>query len=121
MCRFVGGGALENDFYMEEILFAIKPELIVSMALCSFMQDEECIAVSGAMQHSNYSGFASSFAFEGDAAVSSTQPPATVVAIDALQGMSKIQFKHGLMLRDLNKARIGCEGARTLATGNWGR
>ena len=32
---------------MEEILFVIKPELIVSMALCSFMHDEEAIVISG--------------------------------------------------------------------------
>ena len=36
--KFVGGGCLENDFNMEEILFVVKPELIIAMALCSFLQ-----------------------------------------------------------------------------------
>jgi poly(ADP-ribose) glycohydrolase len=135
--RFVGGGALENDFMMEEILFVIRPELIVAMALCSFMHDEESVAISGAKRHSLHSGYAHSFAFEGDYSKEKNVP--TVVAIDALQGMAKIQWKgelfnscvvvfdknnvlfvEGLMLRDVNKARIGFEGARTLATGNWG-
>ena len=39
--KFVCGGCLENDFNMEEILFAANPELIVAKALCSYLQDEE--------------------------------------------------------------------------------
>jgi hypothetical protein len=54
--RFVGGGCLENDFNMEEILFVIKPELVVAMALCSHMHDEEVIRVAGALQYSCYAG-----------------------------------------------------------------
>ncbi len=82
---------MENDFMMEEILFVIRPELIVAMALCSFMHDEESVAVSGAKRHSLHSGYAHSFAFEGDYSEEKNVP--TVVAIDALQGMAKIQWK----------------------------
>uniref|UniRef100_A0A6B2L5L4 poly(ADP-ribose) glycohydrolase n=1 Tax=Arcella intermedia TaxID=1963864 RepID=A0A6B2L5L4_9EUKA len=117
--KFIGGGCLENDFMMEEILFAIKPELIVSMALCSYMQDEEAIVIAGARQYSSYSGYGHSFTFLGDYE-DARAVPATVAAMDALQGLSKIQFKEGLMLRDMNKARVAFQGARTVATGNWG-
>lgn len=122
--KFVGGGCLENDFAMEEILFIVKPELIVSMALCSHLQDEEIVRITGALQFSCYSGYLSTFEFEGDydGRRSVHLPPATVVAMDALQGCAKIQFGEGLIRRDLNKARIAFDGGRgrTVATGNWG-
>eukprot|EP01126_Amoeba_proteus_P004650 TRINITY_DN11540_c0_g1_i2.p1 TRINITY_DN11540_c0_g1~~TRINITY_DN11540_c0_g1_i2.p1 ORF type:complete len:434 (+),score=94.24 TRINITY_DN11540_c0_g1_i2:247-1548(+) len=118
--RFIGGGALENDFMMEEILFIVKPELIVSMALCSYMHDEEAIVISGAQQYSCYSGYAHSFTFEGDYDNRRSGPPPRIAAMDALQGFSKIQFNEGLIKRDLNKARIAFQGAHTVATGNWG-
>jgi hypothetical protein len=118
--KFIGGGALENDAAQEEILFALKPELIVSMALCSYLQNEEAICIRGALQYSRHSGYGTTFRFEGDCAHGRDGPPPTVVAIDALQGCSRIQFGHELVLRDLNKARIGFEGATSLATGNWG-
>lgn len=118
--KFVGGGCLENDFHMEEILFAIKPELIVSMALCSLMQDEDVIVVTGAQQYSSYTGFANTFTFTGDYNGDRSGPPPVVCAMDALQGCARIQFGQGLILRDLNKARIAFEGHSSVATGNWG-
>jgi hypothetical protein len=118
---------------MEEILFAIKPEMIVAMALCSYMHDEEAILISGARQYSKYSGYASSFEFQGDfEPVDANATPPIVLAMDALQGMAKIQFQEGLIRRDINKARVAFScfdvaldgGAwqhpSTLATGNWG-
>jgi hypothetical protein len=105
--RFIGGGCLECDFMMEEILFAIKPELIVAMALCSFMQDDEAIIISGARQYYKYSGYASSFEFQGDFEAGDQEAAMPMVlAMDALQGMAKIQFQEGLLRRDLNKARV---------------
>ena len=118
--RFVGGGCLENDFMMEEILFVVKPELVVAMALCSYMHDEEAIRVAGAMQYSGYRGYASTFEFDGDYDERRAGPPAVVCAMDALQGCARIQFGEGLVSRDLNKARVAFDGARTVATGNWG-
>jgi hypothetical protein len=123
--RFVGGGCLENDFNMEEILFVLKPELIVAMALTSHMHDEEVVRISGALQFSCYAGYADTFEFRGDydnrrGGGLVLQPPATVVAMDALYGAKFRQFEVGLVLRDLNKARLAFDGARTVATGNWG-
>lgn len=118
--KFIGGGCLENDFAMEEILFVIKPELIVSMALASHMVDEDAIRIEGALQFSRYSGFGHSFRFEGDFDDERTSSPATVCAMDALQGCAKVQFGEGLVRRDLNKARVAFSGAKTVATGNWG-
>jgi len=122
--KFVGGGALEADYAMEEILFAAKPELIVAMALCSYMQSEEAIRVSGARQYSRTSGYGASFAFEGDhdEGCGRAGPPAAVVAMDALQGCARVQFGDGLVRRDLDKARVAFSGAAgaAVATGNWG-
>ncbi len=50
---------------MEEILFIVKPELIISMALCDHMHDEEVIRISGALQFSCYTGYSHSFTFDG--------------------------------------------------------
>jgi poly(ADP-ribose) glycohydrolase len=118
--RFVGGGALENDFNMEEILFVVKPELIVAMALCSFLHDEEALRVRGALQYSRYSGYASTFAFVGDADSPLCDTQTTVCAMDALQGAKMIQFNEPMVRRDLDKARVAFDGASTIATGNWG-
>jgi poly(ADP-ribose) glycohydrolase len=125
--KFVGGGCLENDFNMEEILFAVKPELIVAMALCSYLQDEEVLRISGAIQYSRYIGYASTFEFEGDCDLYRQEGGRLipdVVAMDALQGCAKIQFGEGLIRRDLDKARLAFDGegrgACAVATGNWG-
>jgi poly(ADP-ribose) glycohydrolase len=81
----------------------VKPELIVAMALSSFMHDEEAISISGAIQFSCYSGYASTFEFVGDYDCRREGQPSTVVAMDALQGAKHRQFEQGLVLRDLNK------------------
>lgn len=117
--KFVGGGCLENDFAQEEVLFVTKPELIVAMALCSHMVDEDAIHIAGALQFSAYSGHGPTFEFEGDF-VAPEREPATIVEMDALQGCAKIQFQEGLVRRDLNKARIAFAGVTTLSTGGWG-
>ena len=104
----------------QEILFVVKPELIPVMALASFMHDEEVIRISGAHQYSSYTGYGSSFEFTGDyEGTRKSDAPPTIVAMDALQGAAKIQFQSGLVLRDLNKARLAFEGAQQVATGNW--
>jgi poly(ADP-ribose) glycohydrolase len=124
--RFVGGGCLEADFCMEEILFLTKPELIVAMALNSYLHDEEVVRIYGALQFSAYSGYASTFEFVGDycglsGRYCSVAPP-VVVVMDALHGAKNRQFEQGLVLRDLNKVRLAFDKSRgkAIATGNWG-
>ena len=48
---FVGGGVMTGDFAMEEILFLVKPELLVAMALQNRMCDGEAVCVHGARQY----------------------------------------------------------------------
>ena len=81
----------------------IKPELIVAMALSSYMHDEEIIRVKGAIQFSCYSGYASTFEFVGDYDGRREGVPSTVVAMDALHGAKNRQFEEALVMRDLNK------------------
>ena len=92
------------------------------MALTSYMHDEEVICIDGALQYSCYTGYASSFCFDGDYDNRrKAETPPTVCAMDALQGCAKIQFKEGLVMRDLNKARLAFDGVKfSCATGNWG-
>jgi len=122
---FVGGGVVTGDFAMEEILFLVKPELMVAMALQNRMADTEVICVSGAVQYSRVQGFGADFEFAGDytcvAASSGVRegPPPKVVAIDAVRGGGPAMTEAALR-RDLDKARIAFDGARELATGHWG-
>lgn len=116
---YIGGGVMTGDFAMEEILFLVKPELMVAMALANRMPDTEAICVSGALQYSLVSGYGSSFAFAGDYDGRRAGPPPKVCAIDAVRGGGPAMTEVAL-LRDLNKARIAFDGAREVATGHWG-
>mmetsp|Transcript_37902 Transcript_37902/g.82141 ORF Transcript_37902/g.82141 Transcript_37902/m.82141 type:complete len:213 (+) Transcript_37902:134-772(+) len=108
---------MTGDAAMEEILFLVKPELMVAMALQNRMVDEEAIIVGGAIKYSRVKGFGSSFEFDGDGDVS--LPPSNVVAIDAIRGGGPAMTEPAL-LRDMNKARIAFDGAHEVATGHWG-
>lgn len=116
---FPGGGVMTGDFAQEEILFLIKPELLVAMALENRMADTEAVRVFGAVQYSLVSGFGSSFAFAGAYDGRRAGAPPTVCAIDAVRGGGPAMTEPALR-RDLNKARIAFDGARTIATGHWG-
>ena len=124
---FVGGGVMTGDFAMEEILFLVKPELMIAMAVQHRMPDTEAICVTGAVQFSRTSGYGSSFEFEGGfngdptqvRATDPTQSPTRVCAIDAIRGGGPA-LTEAAMLRDMNKARIAFDGAREVATGHWG-
>lgn len=63
---FIGGGVMTGDFAMEEILFLVKPELLIAMALQNRMADTEAVCVHGALQYSVVSGYGSEFEFVGD-------------------------------------------------------
>ena len=119
---------LENDYHQEEILFVTTPELVVAMALCSYLHDEEALQVRGALTYSRHTGFAASFKFAGPTAATRTSPQRdraperTVCAMDGLQGAKMVQFGRGLVARDFDKARVALDGAARgsgVATGNW--
>ena len=110
---------MTGDFAMEEILFLIKPELMVAMAIENRMADTEVICISGALQYSLVTGFGSSFEFAGDYNDCRDGPPPKVCAIDAIRGGGPAMTEIA-MLRDLNKARIAFDGAHEIATGHWG-
>jgi len=116
---YVGGGVLTGDFAMEELLFLVKPELMVAMAVHNRMSDTEAVTVSGARQFSLISGYGSSFAYAGAYDGRRADPPPTVCAIDAIRGGGPAMTEAAL-LRDLNKARVAFDGAREVATGHWG-
>eukprot|EP00164_Ancoracysta_twista_P003926 GFYU01005263.1.p1 GENE.GFYU01005263.1~~GFYU01005263.1.p1 ORF type:complete len:447 (+),score=102.17 GFYU01005263.1:99-1439(+) len=119
---FVGGGVMTGDAAMEEILFLVKPELMVAMAVQNRMADEESVCVSGAIKYSRTKGYGTSLEFDGDATddlhVEATRV-VKVVAIDAIRGGGPAMTEAGL-LRDMNKARVAFEGATAVGTGHWG-
>jgi hypothetical protein len=119
---FVGGGVMTGDVAMEEILFLVKPELMVAMALQNRMVDEEVVRVHGAVKYSRVNGFGSSMQFAGDCGDCVAVDPARVAAvcaIDAVRGGGPAASTPA-QLRDMNKARIAFDGVRALASGHWG-
>ena len=120
---FVGGGCMSGDAAQEEMLFLIKPELMVAMALQSRMVDTEVVRIAGAMQYSIVEGYGQDFKFRGDydgrRKGGNNLAMPIVCAIDAVRGGGPALTQRA-MLRDMNKARLGFEGAHHIASGHWG-
>ncbi len=63
--KVVGGGVLNDGSVMEEIRFCISPELLVSRLFTQTLNDNEVLVVTGTEIFSRYSGYSTSFAYEG--------------------------------------------------------
>lgn len=110
--KFLGGGSLGGGCVQEEIRFMTSPELIVGMLICPQLQDFEAIEIIGAECFSSYSGYASSFTFDGNyydrtSFDSLKRRKTTIVAIDALENAEDRQYEIKFLLRELNKAFCG--------------
>ena len=117
--RYIGGGVLCGGAVQEEIMFAQRPELIVSLAVCESMLPNEAIAIAGAREFCKTSGYYKSFRFES-CCCNEINP---IVAIDA-PDCRKIGWSLG---HSLTKAVAGFSspllrelGATSFSTGNWG-
>ncbi|XP_030568773.1 poly(ADP-ribose) glycohydrolase [Drosophila novamexicana] len=131
--KFLGGGVLGQGCVQEEIRFVICPELLVSKLFTECLLPTEALLMVGSERYSNYTGYASSFAWAGNhddrtPYDSSRRRHTAIVAIDALsfgQELQSHQYREELMLRELNKASIGFRHWLStpppgVATGNWG-
>jgi hypothetical protein len=121
---FIGGGVMTGDVAQEELLFLVKPELMVAMALENRVVDEEAICVSGARKYSLTEGYGQSFKFVGDYDNRRPGHPAKVCALDGIRGGGPAMTEPAL-LRDMNKARIAFDGfpltgTKEIASGHWG-
>ncbi|EAY92546.1 poly(ADP-ribose) glycohydrolase 1 [Oryza sativa Japonica Group] len=110
--RYLGGGALSRGCVQEEIRFMINPELIVGMLFMVSMEDNEAIEIVGAERFSQYMGYGSSFRFTGDYLDSKPfdamgRRKTRIVAIDALDCPTRLQFESSGLLREVNKAFCG--------------
>ena len=95
----------------------ICPELIVSMLFTEQLDDLECLVISGHERYSNYSGYASSFQFNGNhvdpteidtSASQGNKMKSYLVAIDALYFRNEgPQYSKYNIERELNKAFVG--------------
>ncbi|PAA92746.1 hypothetical protein BOX15_Mlig023323g1 [Macrostomum lignano] len=136
---YIGGGVLGRGLVQEEIRFLICPELLLSRLLAESLEDGEALWITGAERYSNYTGYSSTFQWNGDH--TDTRPRDTnrrlvtkLVAIDARcysRGAAgyKQQFNKSAIDRELHKALVGFGGPanvknkskrRPVATGNWG-
>ena len=130
--KYIGGGALSGGCVQEEILFAVEPEAIVSMFLMEVMDDNDAIRIDNLIQYSNYSGYAFSFKYK-ESAIKDEQKILrhNLIAIDAVDIMSKGGLDLDSVMRDLIKAYVGfnlinfddkdvAKMEKTISTGNWG-
>ena len=88
---FIGGGVLGEGCVQEEIRFIISPELIVSKFLCTKMEDNECIIITGSERFSSYTGYGRTYRLKDTVTISDDTPrdnrnrrKTQIVAIDAL-------------------------------------
>lgn len=129
--KYLGGGVLGHGCVQEEIRFVINPELLLSKLFCESLRPNEAILITGAERFSKYTGYASTFKWNGNYKDetpwdSSRRKHCTIVAIDALEfRQSSHQFREELMQRELNKAYVGffydLNGEPPpVGSGNWG-
>ncbi|KAH0736382.1 hypothetical protein KY285_012089 [Solanum tuberosum] len=109
---YLGGGALVRGCVQEEIRFMINPELIAGMLFLPCMADNEAIEIVGTERFSSYTGYASSFRFNGDYVDKKDidvlgRRKTRIVAIDALCCPGKSQYRLEGLLREINKAFCG--------------
>ncbi|XP_004253043.1 poly(ADP-ribose) glycohydrolase 1-like isoform X1 [Solanum lycopersicum] len=109
---YLGGGALVRGCVQEEIRFMINPELIAGMLFLPCMADNEAIEIVGTERFSSYTGYASSFRFNGDYVDKKDidvlgRRKTRIVAIDALCCPGNNQYRLEGLLREINKAFCG--------------
>jgi len=115
------GGTIPSghpDIVQEEILFLIYPELFVTTLIIPKIEARDAVVVHGVTRCNNYSGYKTSFKYDGDFTEDSND--IGIIFIDAVLGgiRGDQEFK-----RELNKALIGFSvDTKTLpiATGHWG-
>ncbi|CAH8635806.1 unnamed protein product [Schistosoma guineensis] len=121
----------------EEIMFALRPELLVSCLFVERLGFDETLIIEGAEQYSVGSGYADDFCWAGDFIHSDSGMKRdkwgrwnyAVVAMDATKYSNPMeQYNVEEMLRELNKAYCGFTDELfperklppVVATGNWG-
>lgn len=131
--RYLGGGVLGHGCVQEEIRFVISCELILGILFCESMKPEEAILIYGAEQFNKYTGYASSFNWDGNfndpiPCDEFRRKLVHVIAIDALSFHKPWQqFEEFLLKREVNKAFTGFYHdpqdqvvGIPIASGNWG-
>eukprot|EP01103_Thecamoeba_quadrilineata_P005839 TRINITY_DN15590_c0_g1_i1.p1 TRINITY_DN15590_c0_g1~~TRINITY_DN15590_c0_g1_i1.p1 ORF type:complete len:501 (-),score=83.92 TRINITY_DN15590_c0_g1_i1:59-1561(-) len=130
----IGGGVISSGSMQEEIMFLMRPELIVTRLLCARLKDNECLFINGSERFNNYEGYGNTFSFAGDHIDKNKDSTGNVnseiVAIDAIKyNNPEEQYEPRNMIRDLNKAFSGFSGFSQqnwdnsklpIASGNWG-
>ncbi|CAM9708325.1 unnamed protein product, partial [Choristocarpus tenellus] len=94
----------------EEVLFSIRPELFIAMLVAgSRIADNEAIVISGAHRFSTYTGYLSTFRFNGEVRDwEKGQRPPDIIAIDAIVNPGgHVQYAPASLLRDTDKAYLG--------------
>lgn len=135
---FVGGGTLSGGATVEQIRFAMYPELCLLTLFCPCLRPDEAIQIVGAERFSTYTGYGFSMRFGGDYVDQAERCDdgnlrTCTIAIDALDMRGQpasvgTQCQAIYMLRELNKLLVAFtqvdDDAIThwprLATGNWG-
>ncbi|CAH8875747.1 unnamed protein product [Trichobilharzia szidati] len=134
---YLGGGILGSGCVQEEIMFALRPELLISCLFVECLDPDETLIIEGAEQYSVGSGYSDNFCWAGDFDQSKSEMKRdewgrwnyAIVAMDATRYTNPVeQYNAGEMLREINKAYCGFTDElfpnrklpSVVATGNWG-
>jgi len=132
--KYIGGGALYGACAQEEMLFAFRPECILSMLVCPVMETNEAVIISGAERFSAHVGYAQSFSYVGpyqdDVGVfpPTSSKAINIVSVDAMASVGNSQYHKENIERELNKLYCALHNwkqyslfeKQTYATGHWG-
>ena len=122
-----GAGVLSTGKLQEPILFATRPELLLTSLVLERLGDSEAAVVENAATFSRHSGYGKSLR-DGGRADPDASPAKPIILIDALDFRefpdAAYQYSADAMTRELLKATagFGCGVAKDLpiGTGNWG-
>eukprot|EP00494_Astrolonche_serrata_P032494 UN32763 len=135
--KYIGGGAIGGGNVQEEIMFAVRPECMLSCLLCEMMKPNEAIIIIGSELFNEHKGYGGGFRWSGphkDKTELIKSPVKdskcktlanVIVAIDAIQGGAR---SLPAMTREMIKAYSGFSisnksiGVKfdVIETGNWG-
>jgi len=64
--KYIGGGILGGGSVMEEIMFSMYPELIISRLFTEKLSYNEVLVITGCERFNSISGYGNTFKFNGD-------------------------------------------------------
>ncbi|KAL7671566.1 hypothetical protein ACOME3_006460 [Neoechinorhynchus agilis] len=134
--EYVGGESLRYDMAQEEVIFCLRPELLVSMLFTTRLQDREALQMTGARIFNDTDGYSDKFEYTGpnleDVPMDGKRRfTSNITAIDAIHFQANNvneQYDMANIDREILKAVVGFAHSsrfqntwtNAISTGKWG-